>query len=58
MPINPMFPHGLKGFSMPIKLPDVEQIPGGKQHVSALQCQMGDVVYMVARALVPEQKKA
>jgi hypothetical protein len=52
-----MFPHGLKGFNMPIKLPDVELKLGGKQHVSALQCLMDGAVCMVARVLVPEQKK-
>ena len=52
-----MFPHGLKGFNMPIKLPDVEQKPDEKQHVSALQCLMDGVVCMVARVQAPEQKK-
>mgnify|MGYP006443592449 FL=1 len=52
-----MFPHGLKGFSMPIKLPDVELKPDGKQHVLVLQCLMDDVVCMVERVLAPRQKK-
>ena len=52
-----MFPLGLKGFSTPIKLPDVELKPDGKQHVLVLQCLMDDVVCMVARVLAPRQKK-
>jgi hypothetical protein len=53
-----MFPLGLKGFSTPIKLPDVELKPGGKQHVLVLQCRMGDAVYTVGKAPDPKPKKA
>jgi hypothetical protein len=51
-----MFPHGLKGFSMPMKPLAVEPKQDVKHLASALQCQMGDAVYTVGKAPDPKPK--